>query len=73
MIHDSFGTHAANTTAFFRIIRETFVDLYENYDPFEEIYYQTKKALDDQGKIPQPPAKGTLDIEGVIESLYAFA
>lgn len=73
LIHDSFGTHAANTTAFFRIIRETFVDLYKNYDPFEEIYYQTKKALDDKGKIPEPPAKGTLDIEGVIDSLYAFA
>jgi DNA-directed RNA polymerase len=73
LIHDSFGTHAGNTTPFFRIIRESFVDLYENYDPYTEIEYQTRRALNDKAKIPAPPKKGTLDLNGVIDSLYAFA
>lgn len=73
LIHDSFGTHAGNTTRFFQIIREAFVDMYENYDPFEEIHYQTKKALEDKSKAPEVPARGNLDLSQVINSLYAFA
>lgn len=73
LIHDSFGTHAANTTRFFLTIRESFVDMYENYDPFEEIHYQTDKALEDKTKTPQLPARGNLDLSQVIDSLYAFA
>ncbi len=73
LIHDSFGTHAGNTTRFFQIIREAFVDMYENYDPFEEIYYQTRKALEDKAKVPEVPTKGDLDLSQVINSLYAFA
>lgn len=73
LIHDSFGTHAANTTRFFMLIREAFVEMYENYDPFEEIHYQTNKALEDKTKTPEVPAKGDLDISQVVNSLYAFA
>lgn len=73
LIHDSFGTHAGNTTRFFQIIRETFVQMYEEYDPLEEIHSSTIKAADDKTKVPQPPVRGPLDIRGVINSLYAFA
>lgn len=73
LIHDSFGTHAGNTTKFFVLIREAFVEMYENYDPFEEIYHQTHKALEDKGKAPEVPARGNLDLSQVIDSLYAFA
>lgn len=73
LIHDSFGTHAGNTTRFFMLIRETFVDMYENYDPFEEIHNQTYKALEDKTKTPEVPARGNLDLSQVINSLYAFA
>jgi len=73
LIHDSFGTHAGNTTKFFQIIREAFVEMYENYDPFEEIRYQTEKALEDKTKTPEVPARGNLDLTQVINSLYAFA
>lgn len=73
LIHDSFGTHAGNTTKFFQIIRETFVQMYEEYDPLEEIHRATLKAADDKAKVPQPPVRGPLDIRGVIDSLYAFA
>lgn len=73
LIHDSFGTHAGNTTRFFVLIREAFVEMYENYDPFEEIYHQTHKALEDKAKTPEVPARGNLDLSQVINSLYAFA
>lgn len=73
LIHDSFGTHAGNTTRYFTLIREAFVDMYNDYCPFEEIAIQTEKALDDKTKVPPIPAKGTLDISGVVNSLYAFA
>lgn len=73
LIHDSFGTHAANTTEFFYTIREQFVEMYENYCPFEEIEYHTRKSLKDKTKVPPLPKKGELDLAGVIDSLYAFA
>lgn len=73
LIHDSFGTHAGNTTKFFQIIRECFVDMYQQYDPVEEIYNETKKALSDKSKVPEQPIRGNLNLEGVIDSLYAFA
>ena len=73
LIHDSFGTHAGNTTKFFVLIREAFVEMYEHYDPFEEIYHQTHKALEDKGKAPEVPARGNLDLSQVVNSLYAFA
>lgn len=73
LIHDSFGTHAGRTSEFFYTIRETFVEMYENYDPFEEIAYQTAKALEDKTKCPEVPGRGDLDLSQVINSLYAFA
>ena len=73
LIHDSFGTHAADTPMFFDLIRNAFVNMYETYDPFETIRRETLEALDDKSKAPSVPAKGTLDLHGVLDSLYAFA
>lgn len=73
LIHDSFGTHAGNTDRFFNLIRVAFVDMYENYDPFEEIYWETYNSIDDTSKVPEPPKPGSLDLSGVLQSDYAFA
>lgn len=73
LIHDSFGTHAANTSDFFYMIREAFVEMYENYCPYETIHKATYKTLDDKTKVPQVPQKGTLDVSSIYSSLYAFA
>lgn len=73
LIHDSFATHAARTSDFFYIIREAFVDLYENYCPFAEIQTRTIEALDDHAKVPPTPIKGSLDVQEITNSLYAFA
>ena len=73
LIHDSFGTHAGDTETFFSIIREAFVNMYENYDPFEEIQASTYEALDDKTRVPEVPAMGSLDLTDVLKADYAFS
>ena len=74
LIHDSFGTHAADTGRFFQIIREAFVELYrEPY--FEKLAQEFKAQLEPElrDEIPPLPSYGNLDIESVLRSKYAFA
>jgi len=66
MVHDDFGTHAADTQNFFRLIRMVFVDMYKEHDPimaFHEKYPETA----------YPPPKGDLDIEEVLWSDFFFS
>lgn len=73
LIHDSFAVHAAHTETLFGTVRSAFVDMYEAYDPFEEIYNQTLDALDDKSRVPEMPTKGDLDLSQVTQSQYAFS
>lgn len=66
MIHDDFGTHAANAERFARIIRETFVRMYEEHDPLAELAAQSPD-------LPPLPSKGTLDITQVLRSEFFFS
>jgi DNA-directed RNA polymerase, mitochondrial len=68
-IHDDFGTHAADTERLQEIIRETFVDIYENYDPLKALAAQ---YADTEHELPELPAYGTLDIQAVKQSKYFF-
>lgn len=75
MIHDSFGTHAADTNMLAACLREAFVDLYEEHDVLEDFKAQIERQVDpdQQKKIPQLPAKGDLDIACVRDSDFFFA
>ena len=75
MIHDSFGTHAGNMTTFSRVIREAFVEMYTSYCPLTELDTYARSVLSEEGvaKLPAIPAKGTLDLNLVLQSTYAFA
>lgn len=75
LIHDSFGTHAGKTQAFFQIIREAFVEMYDNYCPFEEVYQSAYAVLSDEGreKLPVILTKGDMDLSVVLDAPYAFA
>lgn len=64
-IHDSFGCLLADMPKLFRLIRETFVELYES-DPL------TSLMKDIDGDISGVEL-GTLDIKLVLESEYCFA
>lgn len=66
MIHDDYGTHAANAQKLYEIIRKQFVAMYLACDPpalLREAY----------PCIPAPPAKGSLDIMEVLESDFFFS
>lgn len=71
MIHDSYGTYACDTEVFHDLIRKTFCKMYSDHDVLQEIYDMTKDVV--EGSLPKPPAKGTLDLTAVKESLYFFA
>lgn len=66
MIHDDYGTHAADAQALYDIIRKQFVAMYLACDP--------PAALREKyPAIKEPPSKGTLDIMEVLESAYFFS
>jgi DNA-directed RNA polymerase, mitochondrial len=75
LVHDSFGTHAADTGRFFAILRETMVGMYRGRDVMQNLYEEIKGQLpsENKHKLPEPPALGSLDIEAVVESDFAFA
>ena len=75
MIHDSFGTLAADTEDLYRIVREAFVEIYEQVDVLDNFKIEIEQQLSDQNKskLPELPPKGSLDIRGVLESKYCFA
>lgn len=66
MIHDDYGTHAADSAALARVIRERFVWMYENHDPIQA--FSDRYPL-----VPTPPVKGDLDIREVLQSKYFFS
>jgi DNA-directed RNA polymerase len=75
LIHDSFGCLPSDMERFAEIVREQFVVLYENHDPFMAIHENALIALSDKGRknLTEPPAKGTLKISAILSSKYAFA
>ena len=75
LVHDSFGTHAADTGRFFVILREALVKMYVEQDVIEDFAAQMRAQLPSakRDKVPTPPAKGNLDPYGVLESDFAFA
>jgi DNA-directed RNA polymerase len=77
LIHDSFGTHAANTDTLFKLVRQTFVNQYAERCIYTDIKQQLidhYKLNDEEiAELPDVPAKGDLKLEDVISSDYCFA
>lgn len=77
VIHDSFATHACNTSMLNAVLREAFVQQYTPdvlarfRDEIAEQLQITSPELVE--KIPPLPAKGTLDLDRVRESDFFFA
>lgn len=66
MIHDDYGTHAADAQKLFMIIRDTFARMYEENDPLNWF-------RDHYDGLPEVPPAGNLDIDQVRRSPYFFA
>jgi DNA-directed RNA polymerase len=75
LIHDSFGTHCADTGRFGAIIREAMVEMYETSDVVHDLYLELRAQLlpEDMEDFPLPPGKGSLDRSASLESRYSFA
>lgn len=73
MIHDSYGTHACDTTFLNTVLRKVFVDMYRAR-PLqalrEEVLTQCPEIADD---LPELPRDGTLDLQQVMKSDFFFA
>jgi DNA-directed RNA polymerase len=72
MIHDDFGTHAADVETFRNVIKEEFVAMYKNHDPLNDLYVTTSMVMPD-GALPPPPDVGGLVLEDILDSEYFFA
>ena len=74
MIHDSYGTHAADTSALAATLRASFVALYDGRDVLNDF----RESLKENNKIaekdlPAVPSLGRLPIHDVFSSKYFFA
>ncbi len=76
MIHDSYGTHAADTPALARILREVFVGMFGGgHNLLEEFTKEVVQVLDEDKKqeLPELPELGSLDVSKVLEAEFFFA
>lgn len=74
MVHDSFGTHAADVDVLHVVIRRAFVNLYAS-DRLGEFRAELETQLPPElaADLPHPPAPGSLDLSAVHESDFFFA
>lgn len=74
MIHDSYGTHAADTPKLAKILREVFVDMF-SANLLERLLLEVQASLPitEHKKLPVLPPVGTLDINRVLKSDFFFA
>ncbi len=66
MIHDDYGTHAADAQLLFDIIRRQFVSMYDGNDPVEDLIAR-------YDYLPPGPTRGTLNIQEVLKSDFFFS
>ena len=72
MVHDSYGTHSPNMQRMSELLREAFVEMYQENDVLNQLYTLAKQNLDTMD-IPEPPKAGDLDMSKVLKSKYFFA
>lgn len=75
MIHDSYGTHAADTDLLAATLREEFVRMYSHHDVLARFREEVTATLtpEQAAEIPPIPKMGRLDLEVVKDAAYFFA
>jgi DNA-directed RNA polymerase len=73
MVHDDYGTHAADTQLLSDLLREAFVELYRDNDILNNFRDEVLKQLPKGTVLPPAPKPGSFDIEEVLESDFFFA
>lgn len=72
MVHDSFGTHAADTPVLRELLRHAFVQIHKT-EPLQSFYEEMCRQSSTPELIPTPPTKGDLNLEAVLEAEFFFA
>ena len=75
MIHDSFGTSAGDTEELYRIVRESFVEMYGDIEVLESFRDEICKQMSEKNlhKVQPLPTRGELELNAVVDSRYCFA
>jgi DNA-directed RNA polymerase len=73
MVHDSYGTHAADTETLSKTLREAFVELYTDNNVLAQFKSHMMSIVEDADSIPEIPPYGTFDLNNVLEAEYFFA
>jgi len=75
LVHDSYGTVAADVEMMSACLKKAFVQLYTERDPLAEFRVDIMSMLSDEAEkeLPELPEKGTLDVTLVEESDFFFA
>ena len=72
MIHDSFGTHAADAPLLSRILREAVIGLFSK-DLLQTLHHELESLLPPDVLLPALPSYGNLKVEDLTEAEYFFA
>lgn len=72
-VHDSFAVCAADSATLARVLREEFIRLYTERDVLADLHRQLAAQWPDPRQCPDPPAKGTLDLHGILDQPYFFS
>jgi DNA-directed RNA polymerase len=75
MIHDSYGTHAADTDRLAFTLRDEFASMYLRYDVLGSFRDELAAVLPPKfaAELPPLPDQGSLDLRQVLDSQYFFA
>lgn len=74
MVHDSFGTHAADVEDMLNCIRQSYVEIFSK-DLLQELKEEIQKYLPEQyeNAIPDTPEYGNFDLDTIHKSNYMFS
>lgn len=73
MVHDSYGVLPGDCSVLARCCRQSFVRLYTTCDVVKSLHEQFSAQAGPENTIPDPPAKGKLDVNAVLASDYFFS
>lgn len=71
MVHDSFGTHAADAPTLARSLREAAVSLFQT-DQLDKLRTEIQRQLPQDVTLDESPLYGGLDIEALLDAEYFF-
>lgn len=72
MVHDSYGTHSPAMNTMSEVLREEFVNMYEQHDVLHNLRNHAIITLGTED-IPLPPEQGSLQLRDILKSDYFFA